>query len=303
MSDEILSVGEVLWDALPEGLFLGGAPFNVACHLQALGKNGSFASRVGDDRLGEEALRRMPVYGVETDLVQTDPSLPTGFVRVDLDPTGEPDYEIVQPVAWDAITLTDAVQKRAEHTQALVFGSLAQRSETSRQTLRQLWLVDAVRVFDVNLRPPHIDRDVIEDSLQAADIVKLNREELERIGGWLDLPSGEAVALEGLAATFDCTAVCLTLGKAGARLWQEGEYARHPGYDTTVKDTVGAGDAFLAAFLAGYLDGRRGGDLLDLANRLGAYVASHSGALPSYEADTLDAIYDLPLTGDLHGGP
>ena len=125
MNREILCVGEILWDALPDGLFLGGAPFNVACHLHALGTDVAFASRVGDDTLGEEALRRLRARGLGADLMQIDGSLPTGFVRVALDATGEPEYEIVEPAAWDAITLSDALSQHADRAAALVYGSLA----------------------------------------------------------------------------------------------------------------------------------------------------------------------------------
>src|SRR5918911_4746997 len=124
---EILCVGEVLWDALPAGLFLGGAPFNVACHLRAAGMPVTLVSRVGADLLGEEALRRVARYGVGTDLVQVDPALPTGFVRVTIDDAGNPEYEIVEPAAWDAIEPTDALLARAAGARAVVFGTLAQR--------------------------------------------------------------------------------------------------------------------------------------------------------------------------------
>lgn len=297
MSDDIMCVGEILWDALPEGLFLGGAPFNVARHLHALHQNVIFVSRVGNDVLGREALRRLRAHGLADDLVQMDDTLPTGFVRVELEPdTGEPNYEIVEPVAWDAIDLTDALRTRAASVDALVYGTLAQRANPSRETIQRLCEGDLLRVFDVNLRPPYVDVDAVEHSLQAADVVKMNASELERLRGWFDVRSSDpAEAMEEVATRFHCTTVCVTWGSKGARLWQEGTCAHHQGYGVAVEDTVGAGDAFLSALLAGLLDGRRGPSLLDLANRLGAYVASHSGAFPSYEIDTLDDVATLPL--------
>jgi fructokinase len=290
MSDEILCVGEILWDALPDGLFLGGAPFNVACHLRALGEEVAFVSRVGNDVLGDEALRRLRAYGLDTDLMQVDESLPTGFVRVDLDSTGEPDYEIVEPAAWDAITISDALQQRAEQAAALVFGSLAQRAGTSRQTIRVLCEADVLRVFDINLRPPYVDRKIVEYSLMSADVVKLNDHELQRLRSWFGLPSGAEAAMGELATTFSCSAVCVTWGGEGARLWNDGQFWSHSGYSAEVEDTVGAGDAFLAALLSGLLNDLSGATVLDRANQLGAYVASRSGALPSYQVDGPDEI-------------
>lgn len=296
MRDDILCVGEILWDALPEGLFLGGAPFNVACHLHALDEDVAFASRVGDDVLGDEALRRVRARGLDPEWIQVDDERPTGFVRVELDTTGEPDYEIVEPAAWDAIALSESLQVRIDETAAVVFGSLAQRAPISRQTIQTLCEMAAVRVFDVNMRPPYVDRKRIEQSLLLADVVKLNDDELDRLRPWFDLPDETEAAMRALGTTFDCSAVCVTAGEAGARLWHDGEHSHHPGYDVTVVDAVGAGDAFLAALLSGLLAGRGGDDLLALANRLGAYVASHSGAFPDYAADTLDDIPDLPLS-------
>jgi len=295
MSDELLCVGEILWDALPDGLFLGGAPFNVACHLRALDEDVVFVSRVGDDTLGDEALRRLRARGLDADPMQVDDALPTGFVRVDLDAPDDPDYEIVEPAAWDAITLTDALHQHAEAAAALVFGSLAQRASTSRQTIQRLCETDALRVFDINLRPPYVDRAVVEHSLRVADVVKLNEDELSRLRDWFGLAAGPEAAMDDLATTFGCQAVCVTWGSAGARLWQDGVCSRQAGYAVEVEDTVGAGDAFLSALLSGLLDGRGGAPLLDLANRLGAFVASHSGALPAYEVGGLDDIGRLPL--------
>src|SRR4051812_2155840 len=162
---EVLCVGEVLWDALPAGLFLGGAPFNVACHLRAAGVPSTLVSRVGADHLGEEARARAARYGVGTDLLQVDPALPTGFVRVAVDDAGDARFEIVAPAAWGAIEGTPALLARAAGARALVFGSLAQRHPVSRATIERLWASPARMVFDVNLRPPHDDRDVVQRSL------------------------------------------------------------------------------------------------------------------------------------------
>jgi fructokinase len=296
MSDEILCVGEILWDALPDGLFLGGAPFNVASHLRALGRETAFVSRVGDDQLGHEALRRMRARGLGIDLMQIDDSLPTGFVQVELGGTGEPDCEILEPAAWDAITLTDALDQHAEHADTLVYGSLAQRARTSRQTIRQLCEAEALRVFDINLRPPFVDPAVVGQSMEAADVVKSNDDELARLRDWFDLPDGLEAAVTDLADAFGARAVCVTGGSEGAWLWRDGSFWNHPGHEPdVVVDTVGAGDAFLAALLAGLLTDHDGEVVLNRANRLGAYVAAHSGALPDYTVDTLLDISELPL--------
>lgn len=298
MSNEILCIGEILWDALPAGLFLGGAPFNVASHLQALTEDVAFVSRVGDDLLGEEALRRVGARGLDLEPIQIDETLPTGFVRVGLDEPDEPDYEIIEPAAWDAIALTDRLHRRVDRAGALVYGSLAQRAEVSRTTIRSLCKADILTVLDVNLRPPFFNKRRMEHSLRDADVVKLNDEELDQLRTWFGLPNESESAMAEIARAFECVAVCVTWGADGARLWTEGTCWHHPGYAVEVEDTVGAGDAFLAAFLSGLLAGREGKRLLDMANRLGAYVASHSGAVPAYSLASLSEVADLSLTSE-----
>lgn len=295
-ADTILCVGELLWDALPAGLFLGGAPFNVAAHLTALGEDATVASRVGTDRLGREARRRLRARGLDTALLQTDETRPTGFVRVALEATAAPDYDIVAPAAWDALALTDPLKDRAEAATALVFGSLGQRASQSRQTIRTLCRhTDGLRVFDVNLRPPYDDRSVVDASLRLADVVKLNDHELARLRDWVGLPPHPDAALAELGTTFGCRIVCVTAGDEGARLWIDGTNVHHPGYDVDVADPVGAGDAFLAALLSGVLADWPLEALLPRANRLGAYVAAQPGAAPIYEVRTPAALADLPL--------
>lgn len=256
MPARILCIGEILWDALPAGLFLGGAPFNVARHLHRLGERVTVASRVGDDRLGDEARRRVAARGLDTALLQTDRRRPTGVVRVALtDESGDPDYEILKPAAWDALALTTSLQEHVETTDVLVFGSLAQRAPTARRTIQHLYRADVLGVFDVNLRPPHVDRTVVKQSLEAARLVKANRDELCRLQEWFDLPADETAGMTELAEAFGCDAVCITAGSDGARLWAEGHHWHHPGYAVEESDPVGAGDAFLAALLAGRLAG------------------------------------------------
>jgi fructokinase len=290
MPNPILCVGEVLWDAMPDGLFLGGAPYNVACHLRRLGQPAALVSRVGDDVLGREVLRRLEANDLGTDHVQVDPEIPTGFARVDVDAEGIPAYEIVRPAAWDAIALDDALRDAAAEARAIVFGSLAQRAETSRRTVRALSTAGALAVFDVNLRPPFVDRSVVQTSLEAADFVKLNEDELEEMSGWFGWPGGMRTAVDALADAFGCRLVCVTRGDAGAVLWHEGVWAEQAGLPITVRDTVGAGDAFLAGLLAGLLDGCGDEVALDIACHLGAFVASKSGATPNYVVTTLGEV-------------
>ncbi|WP_022834808.1 carbohydrate kinase family protein [Salisaeta longa] len=283
MSTSVLCVGELLWDALPRGLFLGGAPFNVACHVHQLGTSARIASRVGDDVLGHEALRRVRARGMSDDCVQVDAAHPTGFVEVALDGGGTPAYTIRAPAAWDVIASSEALTAAARDASALVFGSLAQRHDTSRATIRGLWATGAPLVFDVNLRPPHVERAHIEASLHAAAIAKMNDEELAQMQAWFGLPSGDRAAMQALADRFHLSMVCVTRGAHGAMLWHEGRWTTHPGYRVSVADTVGAGDAFLAGLLVAYLHDRSDADLLDHAARLGAYVASQQGATPPYD--------------------
>ena len=282
---EVLCVGEVLWDSLPEGLFLGGAPFNVACHLRATGTPVSMVSRVGSDRLGDEVLRRAARYGVGTDLIQVDPHMPTGFVRVHVDESGNGSYEICEPVAWDAIEATEPLLARAARARAIVFGSLAQRNTTTRATIERLWKVafdQALMVCDVNVRPPYDELEVIRTSLGMADVVKLSDAELIRLAEMFDWGGrDERAMMQSLATQFGCSVVCVTRGSRGAALLHDGEFTEHPGFPAEVRDTVGAGDAFLAVLLAGLLAGSSDAELLQHANLMGAYVVTQFGALPA----------------------
>ena len=280
MRDEILCVGEVLWDALPAGLFLGGAPFNVACHLRAAGLPVAMVSRVGADQLGDEAVRRVGRFGVDTDLMQIDPVLPTGLVRVAIGDGGHAEYDIVEPAAWDAIDPTPGLLDRAASARAIVFGTLAQRAAVTRATLARLLETDALKVLDVNLRPPYDDREITRRSLERADVVKLNDDEMRRVGQWFGLEGALPDMAASLAEAFSCRAVCVTRGPRGAALWRAGRWTEHPGFEVEVRDTIGAGDAFLAVLLAGLLAKRDDQALLHHANLIGAYVATQVGAVP-----------------------
>ncbi|MDQ3698541.1 MAG: carbohydrate kinase [Gemmatimonadota bacterium] len=287
---EVLCFGEVLWDALPTGLFLGGAPFNVACHLRAAGVPVTMVSRVGADHLGEEVLRRVARYGVGTDLVQVDPALPTGLVRVTVDDAGNAEFEIVEPAAWDAIAASDALLRRAAGARAIVYGSLAQRNAVSRGTIERLWETEALKVFDVNLRPPHDDREIVRRSLRRADVVKVNDEEMRRLAAWFDLGGGQRDTAAALTEAFACHTVCITRGRDGAALWRDGRWTEHPGFEVEVRDTVGAGDAFLAVLLAGLLTGIDDRALLHHANLIGAYVVTQVAAVPADQPSAITHI-------------
>lgn len=290
MADAILCVGEVLWDALPAGLFLGGAPLNAAYHLRELGEPVLFTSRVGADELGREVRRRLERLGLSTEHLQTDSELSTGFVVVSLDASGSPTFDIVAPSAWDAIEMEEGLCERARQARAIVFGSLAQRDPRSRETIQSLWESDALMVFDVNLRPPFDRKEEVEMSLRHANIVKLNDTELDALREWFGLKPGFKAGTVDLAQSFDCPTVCVTRGEAGAALWHERRWYDHPGFRVDVLDAVGSGDAFLAALLSGLLAGADAAATLERANALGAFVASQNGATPPHDAGAIQRI-------------
>ena len=281
-------------DSLPAGLFLGGAPANVACHLNELGRPASVISRVGDDELGREVLRRLRSRGVSTDTIQIDDgSIPTGFVVVTMK-DAMPTYDIVQPSAWDAMEPSDDLVAAAKDA-VVVYGSLAQRDPRSRAAITVAADAAAKRVFDVNLRAPFIDPDLCVAHAKDCWLVKLNDEELPEMYGWLGL-SGETDVGGMARATFDalgCEMLCVTRGGDGAALITKSEgFAEHPGFVVDAVDTVGAGDSFLATLLDRLLDGASANVALERACRVGAFVATQQGATPRHDQAGIDALVE-----------
>lgn len=284
-SAPVLCFGEILWDLLPHGAFPGGAPFNVASHLQRLGIPAVPVSAVGRDAWGERMLAVMAERGVTDAGVARLDDAPTGTVTAELTPRGDARYTIVENVAWDRIPVSDEVAAPAAAARALVFGSLALRSSANRQALGQL--LEAVptyawRVFDVNLRAPFDDLAVVREYARHAHLLKLNAEEAARLAGEPGRDAGaEEAHARHLAAETGVGFVCVTSGARGAGLLRNGRWIWEPGRTVAVVDTVGAGDAFLAQLLAGLLAGGRSeARLVAEACRRGEWVASRAGACP-----------------------
>jgi fructokinase len=278
--NQVICYGEMLWDVLPTGKQAGGAPFNVAVHLQQLGVEAQLISRVGDDEPGRELLAFAAAKELNTAQVQLDMHYSTGFVQANVSDAHEVSYDIVQPVAWDWIEHQAGLSSLVAEAGAFVYGSLAARSSVSRHTLHQLLLHARFRVLDVNLRPPHYTRSEVEHLLDAADLVKMNEHELKQIIEWSGQSHDLATALPWLAQHFGLRAVCVTLGAKGAVLWASGHLYHAAGVAVQVQDTIGSGDAFLAALLSGWLAGEAPQQCLRYACAAGALVASHVGATP-----------------------
>ena len=285
----VLCAGETLWDVLPTGEFIGGAPFNVASHCARLGARALLVTRLGKDERGRRALEHAKNNAVDLSLVQIDPRLPTGEARAVLGADGSAHYEFLSPAAWDALTATPAALAAAAAADALVHGTLGQRDPRSREALGQLARAARWRVFDPNLRAPHIESALCEAGLRGAGLVKLNEEECALFAAWF----GGAATPEGLwqtlAARFGVQALCVTLGAAGSRLQWKGQWYAQGSLPTTVADTVGAGDAFLAMLVCELLAGRDAPTALARAAHLASFVASQSGAVPAYEAASFRA--------------
>lgn len=289
MKDQILCFGEVLWDNLPTGAMPGGAPMNVAIHLRRFGLNSKVASSVGNDQKGRDLTTFIAREGIDTSLVQIHENLPTSEVKVHLDESNNATFEICEPVAWDDICLTPLLENEVVRSNAIVYGSLASRNALTRDTLLALLSHDLLKIMDVNLRPPFDTREIVEPLLIKADIIKLNDHELTTIARWFDLEGDLEVLSTGLCKALPIKLLMVTKGDKGALIVFEGKVFSHNGYKVEVVDTVGAGDAFLAGFLAAYLHGTHVQASLEQACAIGAHVASRAGAVPHYDLEALKA--------------
>lgn len=295
----VVGLGEALWDVLPSGKVLGGAPLNVACHadqlLSGVGGQAIVASRVGQDALGDGVVRELERRGMQSAAIQRDAKHSTGTVEVTL-VKHQPTYSFAADVAWDHLEFTLEWATLAARCDAVCFGTLAQRSPQSRAAI---WTFldaapQALRLFDVNLRQAFYDRECIVESCRRATIVKLNDQELDTIAQMLELPAGTRQAqLTLLRERFQLDAVVFTRGEEGTLLVhrdgvEDPRPVRHP--PTANADAVGAGDACTAAILVGRLLKWQPAKTAKLANQLGAYVAAQSGATPELPAELVSAM-------------
>ena len=289
----IVGIGEILWDMLPAGRQLGGAPANFAYHANALGASGAVVSRVGDDEPGHAIVARLESLGLETRYVQRDPTHPTGRVDVRLDARGVPDYVIHEGAAWDSLAPSAELLRLTPDADAVCFGTLAQRSPVSRETIRSFLRATrpaCLRVFDINLRQSYFDKDALHHGLVAADVLKLNDEELPVVGSVLGI-AGEGEAIAGaLLVAYDLRLTALTRGANGSSLYARDRTSHHDGVPPKkIGDTVGAGDAFTAALVTGLLEGHDLDRVHAFASRLASYVCSKHGATPPIPAELVES--------------
>jgi fructokinase len=282
----ILSCGEVLWDLFPEGARFGGAAANFACHAALLGGEATLLSAVGTDARGDEAVAILRAVGVDTSLIQRNADAATGSVGVSLDAAGKPSFEIHADSAWDRVTWTAELDARIAQADAIYFGTLGQRGETSRATIRQALRAakarGILRVLDVNLRRPFYDAALIRDSISLASVLKLSDDELPEVARACDIAwdAKPENTLRTLLVRSGLELVAMTRGAEGALLVSKDVVVSQPGIPTKIVDTVGAGDSFAAALIIGLLQGEAHETILRKACEVASAVCSQSGAVP-----------------------
>ena len=278
----VVAIGEILWDVLPDQKKAGGSSMNVALNLHKQNINSKFISAIGDDKDGKELKDFLKNENFPSDLIQVN-DLPTSTVNVKLDELLQATYTIVEPVAWDKILLTQQLINEVKNADALVYCSLTCRDEQSRNTILSLLEEAKLKIFDINLRAPFYNNSTLEILLSYADILKVNDEELLILKSAFGLTGNDnEQLLKQLGKQFNIATICLTLGANGAQILHEEKLYHHKGYRVKVADTVGAGDAFLATFVASYLNGFPMDTILDRACKVGSFVASQHGANPPY---------------------
>ena len=280
---EVAGIGEVLWDVFPDGEQFGGAPANFACHCRALGARSYVISCIGDDARGERAVEFLQNHGVETSALVVSTTYETGTVVVTLDSAGQPSYEIKEGVAWDHLTYSEHLAAIAAGLDAVCFGTLGQRESTSRETIQRFLAAtqsNCLRVYDVNLRQSFLTEDVIRTSLTIANVLKLNDEELQIIAPMHDLEGSDETIIRSLLELYGFKLIALTRGSRGSLIVTPDAVSDVAGVDVTIADTVGAGDAFTAAMITGYLNNWSLERTNQFANRVAAFVCSKIGAVP-----------------------
>lgn len=284
MKDIVVGMGEALWDVLPEGKKIGGAPANFAYHVSQFGLPSFVVSAVGDDALGNEIIENFTSKGLNQ-LIEKVP-YPTGTVQVEIDQAGIPQYEIKENVAWDNIPFTDRLRRLAENTKAVCFGSLAQRNVVSRETVSRFLDAmpqtdDTLVVFDVNLRQGFYNKEILCDSMKRCNILKINDEELVTVSRMFGYPG---IDLQDkcwiLLGKYNLKMLILTCGINGSYVFTSGNVSFQPTPRVEVADTVGAGDSFTAAFISNILKGRPVAEAHRCAVRTSAYVCTRPGAMP-----------------------
>lgn len=299
MHTDFHAFGEILWDCLPSGRHAGGAPFNVTAHLAQIGVSASLISCIGRDSLGDEILQVAKDKGVNTEFItRARVGLGTGTVLVTVDANGNAAYELVQPAAWDEIRVPAEALAAVAKSRALIYGSLAGRSPYNLDQLARLLEVEGpLKFFDVNLRPPFADPPLVMELAKRADVLKLNDGEAGQLAHWLrtgDLVPDTPRSLDAIAAACatiaeatNASRICATMAEEGAALWDRGNLITAPAPKIVVKDTVGAGDAFMAGLMVGLTRGDETKKVLENACRLGAFVASHHGATPLFPEEII----------------
>lgn len=284
MEEIVVGMGEVLWDVLPEGKKIGGAPANFAYHVSQFGLSSCVVSAVADDALGNEIIDNFNIKGLNH-LIERVP-YPTGTVQVQIDQAGIPQYEIKENVAWDNIPYTARLEQLAERTTAICFGSLAQRNIVSRNTINRFLDAmpqdpDRLIVFDVNLRQGFYNKEILCNSMERCNILKINDEELITVSRMFGYPG---IDLQDkcwiLLGKYNLKMLILTCGINGSYVFTPGNVSFQPTPKVEVADTVGAGDSFTAAFISGILKGKTVAEAHAAAVRTSAYVCTQKGAMP-----------------------
>jgi len=286
----IVGIGEILWDLLPSGRQLGGAPANFAYCSHLLGSRAAVVSRVGDDELGFEVRTGLRQAGIGDDFNAADTQHQTGTVQVDVSPADQATFQYTHSVAWDVLEWNGELDKLARSADAVCFGTLAQRSDTSRRTI--LKFVDstqapAARVFDINLRQTFYSAEIIADSIRRSTVLKLNDQELPILANAIGIDQSNFART--VVERFKVKLVCVTRGQNGSLLVDAANVHEHPGFRVQVKDAVGAGDAFTAGLVHEFLRGSSLAAMNETANRMGAWVASCEGAMPQPPKEGLAA--------------
>jgi len=295
----MIGLGEVLWDLLPSGKVLGGAPANFAYMASVLGDQGVVASRVGEDDLGREAYSTMQELGLNTSYVQHDDLHETGTAKVAIDAAGQPNFIIKDSVSWDFLQWTAAWEELSSRADVVCFGSLGQRSSSSAATIERFLRntpEKALRICDVNLRQSFYNRDVLRKCFRDAHVVKLNDQELLQVSFILKLGIGtDEMLAQRLLKEYDLRLVCITRGSRGSLLVSQNQTVEHRGYRVKVADAVGAGDAFTACLACHYFRGHPLEQISESANRFASWVATQTGATPRIAADQLPNILNGAL--------